>query len=172
MGKIIKTVTADAESYRADWAYRSINSTHADVVVTDNYGAPVAIIEYHDGSDREGTSKRDQVKSIARGFVSLNCSRTWTGTRDNGSSPRHSRHTDHALAWVKAAAIQASFIQIGSPFRLNISTNLPCRMSQGGPGGMAWALRRLWDLIHHKLVRDAVQRCALRHRLEVTHLKD
>jgi|307.fasta_scaffold1669078_2 hypothetical protein len=38
MGKIIKTVTADAESYRADWAYRSINSTHADVVVTDNYG--------------------------------------------------------------------------------------------------------------------------------------
>jgi len=69
LGEIIKTDRVDAGSYKADRAYRSINSKRADMVVTDNDGIPVAIVEYngggHQGDDPEGTRKRALVKVIA-----------------------------------------------------------------------------------------------------------
>jgi hypothetical protein len=68
LGEIIKIDIVDAGSYRADRAYRSINSKRADMVVTDNYGIPAAIIEYngggHNGDDPERTRKRGRVKVI------------------------------------------------------------------------------------------------------------
>jgi hypothetical protein len=69
LGEIIKTDIVDAGSYKADRAYRSINSKRADMVVTDNYGIPAAIVEYngsgHHGDDPERTRRRALVKAIA-----------------------------------------------------------------------------------------------------------
>jgi hypothetical protein len=69
LGEIIKTDIGDAESFIADRAYRSISSKRVDMVVTDSYGTPAAIIEYngggHCGDDPERTRKRGRVKVIA-----------------------------------------------------------------------------------------------------------
>jgi hypothetical protein len=69
LGEIIKIDIVDAGSYKADRAYRSINSKRADMVVTDNYGIPAAMVEYngggHHGDDPERTRKRGRVKVIA-----------------------------------------------------------------------------------------------------------
>jgi Protein of unknown function (DUF2726) len=69
LGEIIRTNLVDAGSYKADRARRSINSKRADMVVTDNYGIPVAIVEYngggHRGDDPERSIKRGRVKMIA-----------------------------------------------------------------------------------------------------------
>ena len=69
LGEIIQMAIIDVGSYKADRARRSINSKRADMVVTDNYGMPAAIVEYnggsHYGDDPERTRKRGRVKAIA-----------------------------------------------------------------------------------------------------------
>jgi len=69
LGEIIKTDIVDTRSYKADRAYRCINSKRVDMVVIDYYGIPAAIVEYngggHHGDDPERTRKRGRVKAIA-----------------------------------------------------------------------------------------------------------
>jgi hypothetical protein len=76
LGQIIKTDRSDNGDYHADRAHKSINSKRADMVVTDNFGFPVAIIEYfgtgHWGTDKAKTAKRDEVKRIVAEKAGIN----------------------------------------------------------------------------------------------------